>query len=237
MQGQGTQVLRLLAGAFDYDAARRNIGIGSNADGGCQMILGRKPFGQAKRLFGDREVLNPIQCIDFDLRIIHGGPIYIPAPFVALHEIGPQLDMLGLFQIERVVLDLQHAQFPDGFENRFQITQGRRYVFDENSVSDAFILQNHIAGRKTVEQPLGEIVLNQFGFVFDIIFVGGLVAGDTYVEELFDGFAVLVEGPQRNGLAFGQVVKQPPAVDFGKGDASGTIDRIGQPDISVEEIG
>ena len=40
-----------------------------------------------------------------------------------------------------------------------------------------------------------------------------------------------------NGLAFGQVVKQPPAVDFGKGDASGTIDRIGQPDISVEEIG
>ena len=51
------------------------------------------------------------------------------------------------------------------------------------------------------------------------------------------GFAVLVEGPQRNGLAFGQVVKQPPAVDFGKGDASGTIDRIGQPDISVEEIG
>ena len=145
--------------------------------------------------------------------------------------------MLRPFQIERVVFDLQHAQFPDGFENRFQITQGRRYVFDENSVSDAFILQNHIAGRKTVEQPLGEIVLNQFGFVFDVVFVGGLVAGDTYVEELFDGFAVLVEGPQRNGLAFGQVVKQPPAVDFGKGDASGTIDRIGQPDISVEEIG
>ena len=84
---------------------------------------------------------------------------------------------------------------------------------------------------------MGEIILNQFGFVFDIIFVGGLVAGDTYVEELFNGFAVLVEGPQRNGLAFGQVVKQPPAVDFGKGDASGTIDRIGQPDISVEEIG
>ena len=201
------------------------------------MILGRKPFGQAKRLFGDREVLNPIQCIDFDLRIIHGGTIYIPAPFVELHEIGPQLDMLRLFQIERVVFDLQHAQFPDGFENRFQIAQGRRYVFDENSVSDAFILQNHIAGRKTVEQPLGEVVLNQLGFVFDIIFIGRLVAGDTYVEELFDGFAVLVEGPQRNGLAFGQVVKQPPAVDFGKGDASGTIDRIGQPDISVEEIG
>jgi len=151
MQGQGTQVLRLLAGAFDYDAARRNIGIGSNADGGCQMILGRKPFGQAKRLFGDREVLNPIQCIDFDLRIIHGGTIYIPASFVELHEIGPQLDTLGFFQIERVVFDLQHAQFPDGFENRFQIAQGRRYVFDENSVSDAFILQNHIAGRKTVE--------------------------------------------------------------------------------------
>ena len=201
------------------------------------MILCGKPFGQAKRLLGDREVLNPIQCIDFDLRIIHGGTIYIPAPFVELHEIGPQLDMLGLFQIERVVFDLQHAQFPDGFENRFQIAQGRRYVFDENSVSDAFILQNHIAGRKTVEQPLGEIVLNQFGFVFDIIFIGRLVAGDTYVEELFDGFAVLVEGPQRNGLAFGQAVKQPPTVDFGKGDASGTIDRIGQPDISVEEIG
>ena len=84
---------------------------------------------------------------------------------------------------------------------------------------------------------MGEIILNQFGFVLDIIFVGGFVAGDTYVEELFDGFAVLVEGPQRNGLAFGQVVKQLPAVNFGKGDASGTIDRIGQPDISVEEIG
>ena len=84
---------------------------------------------------------------------------------------------------------------------------------------------------------MGEIVLNQLGFVFDVVFVSGLVAGDTYVEELFDGFAVLVEGPQRNGLAFGQIVKQPPAVDFGKGDASGTIDRIGQPDISVEEIG
>ena len=40
---------------------------------------------------------------------------------------------------------------------------------------------------------MGEIVLNQLGFVFDVVFVSGLVAGDTYVEELFDGFAVLVE--------------------------------------------
>lgn len=77
MQGQGPQVLGLLTGAFDYDAARGNIGIGRNADGGCQMILCRKTFGQTKRLFGDREVLNPVQRIDFDLRIIRGGTIYI----------------------------------------------------------------------------------------------------------------------------------------------------------------
>ena len=84
---------------------------------------------------------------------------------------------------------------------------------------------------------MGEVVLNQTCYVLDIVFVGGLVAGDTYVEELFDGFAVLVKDPQRNGLAFGQAVKQPAAVDFGKGNTSGTIDRIGQPDISVEETG
>ena len=53
----------------------------------------------------------------------------------------------------------------------------------------------------------------------------------------FDDFPVFVESSKRNRFVFGQAVKQPPAVDFGKGDASGTIDRIGQPNISVEEIG
>ena len=48
---------------------------------------------------------------------------------------------------------------------------------------------------------------------------------------------MLVEGPQRDWLAFGHVVVQPTAVDLSEGNASGTIDRIGQPDISVEEIG
>ena len=52
---------------------------------------------------------NPVQYIDFDLRIIRGGSLYIPAPFVEFHEIGPQPDMLRLFQIERMVFDLQHA--------------------------------------------------------------------------------------------------------------------------------
>ena len=48
---------------------------------------------------------------------------------------------------------------------------------------------------------------------------------------------MLVEGPQRDWLAFGHVVVQPTAVDLSEGNASGTIDRIGQPDISMEEIG
>ena len=37
-------------------------------------------------------------------------------------------------------------------------------------------------------------------------FVGRLVTGDTYVEELFDGFPVLVEGPQLNEFAFERTV-------------------------------
>lgn len=41
---------------------------------------------------------------------------------------------------------------------------------------------------------------------------------------------MLVEGPQRDWLAFGHVVVQPTAVDLSEGNASGTIDRIGQPD-------
>ena len=47
---------------------------------------------------------------------------------------------------------------------------------------------------------------------------------------------MLVEGPQRDWLAFGHVV-QPTAVDLSEGNASGTIDRIGQPDIAVKDIG
>ena len=48
---------------------------------------------------------------------------------------------------------------------------------------------------------------------------------------------MLVEGPQRDWLAFGHVVVQPTAVDLSEGNASGSIDRIGQPDIAVKDIG
>ena len=36
---------------------------------------------------------------------------------------------------------------------------------------------------------------------------------------------MLVEGPQRDWLAFGHVVVQPTAVDLSEGNASGSIDR------------
>ena len=48
---------------------------------------------------------------------------------------------------------------------------------------------------------------------------------------------MIVEGPQRDWLAFGHGVVQPTAVDLSEGNASGTIDRIGQPDIAVKDIG
>ncbi len=61
---------------------------------------------------------------------------------------------------------------------------------------------------------------------------------DVDVEHLLDGVLVVVEGLQ--GQALFRVVErrvQPPFVDLLERNASGTVNRIDQPDIAVEQYG
>lgn len=156
-----------------YDAAeypdRRD------ADRSRQMLLGRETFGHAERLSGDRESLNPVQSIDLYSPVLLGRAIYIPPSFVELHKIGEQLYMLGFFQVKRMIFDLQHPVLAHGLENIGQVLQCRRYILDKNTIADTLVLMNHITGRETVQQPTGDIVLDQFCLIFDIVFVGRLV--------------------------------------------------------------
>ena len=90
-----------------------------------------------------------------------------------------RLYMLGFFQVKRMIFDLQHPVLAHGLENIGQVLQCRRYILDKNTIADTLVLMNHITGRETVQQPTGDIVLDQFCLIFDIVFVGRLVTSNV----------------------------------------------------------
>lgn len=212
--------------------------VDNDAKAGSKKFPGIEILRETEVSFDHFERLDAIQRIDADPEGLH----------IAGHKIPPLAEQLDAewFQFaiesrriaETPVTDLQRPPLTHGLNDGNEILMPRGDLLEENSITQIAAFVEQCSDREGADQPLPHAVLFEIlgiGYVIEVSAVA--VAADFDVEDLADRLLVAMERTVGDA-GFVQIVvlrTSPAAIDLTARDVTRAVDRIHQPDITVEE--
>ena len=236
MQGQGPDVVCLLPQDADFDSFGLPVPFTDNSEGvGIESgtIEIRGDFSRFRRR---NHTSYPVKGERVNSAHFHAIGDQVPAPPERLQSV--RLDLVTIFSffiVGMAVDDLQASVLLHRSEYGSQIgvTRGDRLQRDPSA--QAFTIYQEVVHGEGFQQPAAQIVAHHVVAAFDVVFVRPAVAGDIHVEQLFNGFPVVLKGLSGQFLAARHLVPLPTDADFIKGDTARGVNHVQEPQITAKQ--